>query len=41
MTMAPSGTARSSGFPQMVRSGKTLVFAWVSNRVLTAEMLLK
>lgn len=41
MTMAPSGTARSSGFPQIVRSGKVLVFAWVSNRVLTAEMLLK
>ena len=41
ITIAPSGTARSSGFPQMVRSGNTLVFAWVSNRVLTAELILK
>ncbi len=41
MTIAPAGTARSSGFPQMVRSGNSLVFAWVSNRVLTAELSLK
>lgn len=41
ITIAPSGTARSSGFPQMVRSGNSLVFAWVSNRVQTAELLLK
>lgn len=38
VTVAPSGTARSNGFPQMVRAGKTLVFAWVSSRVLTATM---
>ncbi len=41
ITIAPSGTARSSGFPQMVRTGNSLVFAWVSNRVLTAEMSLR
>lgn len=41
ITIAPAGTARSSGFPQMIRSGNSLVFAWVSNRVLTAELLLK
>jgi hypothetical protein len=41
ITIAPSGTARSSGFPQMVRAGNSLVFAWVSNRVLTAELSLK
>lgn len=38
ITIAPSGTARSNGFPQMVRSGNTLVFAWVSSRVLTGTM---
>jgi len=40
VTIAPSGTARSNGFPQMVRTGKTLVFAWTSSRVLTATMQL-
>lgn len=40
ITIAPAGTARSSGFPQMIRAGNSLVFAWVSNRVLTAEMTL-
>ena len=38
IAVAPSGTARSNGFPQMVRSGNSLVFAWVSTRVLTATM---
>ena len=38
VTVAPSGTARSSGFPQMVRSGGVLVFAWTGARVLTAMM---
>jgi hypothetical protein len=38
ITVAPSGTARSSGFPQMIRSGNSLVFAWVGNGVRTAEM---
>ncbi|MBL8208170.1 MAG: exo-alpha-sialidase [Blastocatellia bacterium] len=41
ITIATSGTARSSGFPQMVRSGDSLIFAWMSNRVLTAELSLK
>jgi hypothetical protein len=41
ITIAPAGTARSSGFPQMIRSGNSLIFAWVSNRVLTAELSLK
>ena len=40
VTVAPSGTARSNGFPQMIRTGKTLVFAWTSSRVLTATMQL-
>lgn len=38
ITVAPSGTARSNGFPQMVRTGNTLIFAWTSSRVLTATM---
>lgn len=38
VTIAPSGTARSNGFPQMARSGDTLVFAWTGERVFTAEM---
>ncbi len=41
ITIAPSGIARSSGFPQMVRAGNTLIFAWVSNRVMTAELSLQ
>jgi hypothetical protein len=41
ITVAPSGTARSSGFPQMIRSGNSIIFAWTSNRILTAEMTLK
>lgn len=40
ITVAPSGTARSNGFPQMARTGNSLVFAWVSSRVLTATMAL-
>lgn len=38
ITVAPSGTARSNGFPQMVRAGNTLVFAWTGARVFTATM---
>ncbi|MEX1993897.1 MAG: hypothetical protein WD929_04480 [Steroidobacteraceae bacterium] len=38
ITVAPSGTARSNGFPQMVNSGDTLVLAWTEERVRTAEM---
>lgn len=36
-TIAPSGTARSNGFPQMVHVGNRLLFAWTGARVLTAE----
>jgi len=38
ITIAHTGTARSSGFPQMARSGGMLVFAWTGPRVLTAVM---
>jgi hypothetical protein len=38
VTIAAPGAARSNGVPQMVRAGRTLVFAWISTRVLTAEM---
>jgi hypothetical protein len=38
MTISASGTARSNGFPQMVRTGNTLVFAWTGQRVFTATL---
>ena len=38
ITVAPNGTARSNGFPQMALTAKTLVFAWTSSRVMTAVM---
>jgi hypothetical protein len=38
IAVAANGTARSNGFPQIVLSGKTLVFAWTSSRVMTAAM---
>jgi len=38
ITIAPSGTARSNGFPQMVLAGDSLVFAWTGPRVMTAVM---
>ncbi|HYE74086.1 MAG TPA: exo-alpha-sialidase, partial [Blastocatellia bacterium] len=41
ITVAPAGTARSTGFPQMVQSGKTLMFAWTGARVFTAELPLQ
>ncbi len=38
-TVARAGIARANGFPQMTRTGNTLVFAWVgTQQVLTAEM---
>jgi hypothetical protein len=40
VTVAPSGTARSSGFPQMARTGAELIFAWTGERALTAKMAL-
>ncbi len=41
MVVSTTGAARSNGFPQMVRVGKTLVFAWTGARVLTAISPLK
>lgn len=38
IAVAPNGTARSNGFPQIALTGKTLVFAWTASRVMTAEM---
>ena len=36
VTVAPSGTARSNGFPQMVRAGGELFFAWTGGRLRRA-----
>jgi hypothetical protein len=38
ITIAPSGTARSSGFPQLALAGGQVVIAWTADRVLTAAM---
>jgi len=38
--IAPAGTARSSGFPRMARSGNLLVFAWTGKKVLTSVLRL-
>lgn len=38
MIVSTTGAARSNGFPQMARVGKTLVFAWTGARVLTAVL---
>jgi len=38
VTVVPSGTGLSNGFPQMVHVGGTLVFAWTAGRVRTAVM---
>jgi hypothetical protein len=39
VTVAPSGAARSSGFPRMARAGGKVTFAWTgSEGVKTAEM---
>ena len=37
ITVAPSGTARSNGFPQMARVADEIVFAWTGSRVFTAR----
>jgi hypothetical protein len=37
-TIAPSGTARSNGFPQMVLNQKSILFAWTAGRVMTAVL---
>ena len=36
--VATTGVARWNGFPRVALAGDTLVFAWMSNRVLTAEL---
>lgn len=41
ITVAPSGTARSNGFPRMVVANDRLIFAWTGGRVLTAELQLR
>ncbi len=38
ISISKTETARSNGFPQMARTGKTLVFAWTGKRVQTAVM---
>lgn len=40
LTVTASGTARSNGFPQMVRVGNQLIFAWTAERIMTAAMTL-
>lgn len=36
ITIAPSGTARSNGFPQMVRANDQILFAWTAAGIRTA-----
>jgi hypothetical protein len=38
VTIAPSGTGRRNGFPQMVCVGNELVFAWTNDGVKVANM---
>ena len=38
ITVSTTGAARSNGFPQMARTGQTLVFAWTGAQVLTATL---
>jgi hypothetical protein len=38
ITVSTTGAARSNGFPQMARTGETLVFAWTGSQVLTATL---
>ena len=40
ITVSTTGAARSNGFPQMARTGNTLVFAWTGAKVMTAAMTL-
>ena len=40
ITVAPSGTARSNGFPQLARAGGQLILAWTADRVMTATIAL-
>ena len=38
LPIAPSGTARSNGFPQMVRQGESVLFAWTAAGIKTARL---
>jgi hypothetical protein len=38
IVVAPAGTARSSGFPQMALAGDALLFAWTADRVMTTSV---
>ena len=38
MTIAPSSNSRSSGFPQMTKSGKKLFFAWTDDKEKTIKL---
>ncbi len=40
MVVSATGAARSNGFPQMARTGNSLVFAWTGAKVMTATMSL-
>ncbi len=40
ITVTPSGTARSNGFPQLARAGDQLILAWTADRVMTATIAL-
>ncbi|MBK7600949.1 MAG: hypothetical protein IPJ07_21485 [Acidobacteria bacterium] len=38
--VSTTGTARSNGFPQLIRSANEIIFAWTGAGVLTASMAL-
>jgi hypothetical protein len=40
ITVSTTGAARSNGFPQMARTGNTLIFAWTGAKVMTAALAL-
>lgn len=40
ITVSATGAARSNGFPQMARTGNSLVFAWTGAKVMTATLSL-
>ncbi len=40
ITVSTTGAARSNGFPQMARTGNSLVFAWTGAKVMTAALAL-
>jgi hypothetical protein len=38
VTIAESSDSRSSGFPQMTRSGNQLIFAWTDSKTKTIKL---